>query len=140
MIVSALVYLIDKNLYPNAIKFVDPVLALTSIIIIIFTSVNLFKELSLILLQGRTHTHVKILLKIIYVYIFYNFIVGIPKSLPNIEDLKEGILEKCPTTVVNVHEFHIWCLEPNQILCSLHVTYNDFEVCNTQSIKTYWKF
>ena len=56
MIVSALVYLIDENLYPNAIKFVDPVLALTSIIIIIFTSVNLFKELSLILLQGRTHT------------------------------------------------------------------------------------
>ena len=54
MIVSALVYLIDENLYPNAIKFVDPVLALTSIIIIIFTNVNLFKELSLILLQGRT--------------------------------------------------------------------------------------
>ena len=74
---------------------------------------------------------------------FYNSIVGIPKSLPNIEDLKEGILEKCPTTVVNVHEFHIWCLEPNQILCSLHVTYNNFEVCSTtytQSIKTYWKF
>ena len=54
MIVSALVYLLDENLYPNAIKFVDPVLALTSIIIIILTSVNLFKELSLILLQGRT--------------------------------------------------------------------------------------
>ena len=53
MIVSALVYLIDENLYPNAIKFVDPVLALTSIIIVILTSVNLFKELSLILLQGR---------------------------------------------------------------------------------------
>lgn len=54
MVVSALVYLLDEKLYPNAIKFVDPVLALTSIIIIILTSVNLFKELSLILLQGRT--------------------------------------------------------------------------------------
>ena len=58
------------------------------------------------------------------------FFAGIPKSLgTDIDEIKECILEKCPTTVVHVHEFHVWCLEPNQIICSLHVIYNDFKVC-----------
>ena len=61
---------------------------------------------------------------------FQLFFAGIPKSLgTDIDEIKECILEKCPTTVVHVHEFHVWCLEPNQIICSLHVIYNDFKVC-----------
>ena len=35
----------------------------------------------------------------------------------------------CHLYVINVHEVHIWSLDPNRIMGSLHVTYNNFEVC-----------
>ena len=53
MVTCALVYLIDEKLYPNALKFVDPILALTSIIIVMLTSIKLSKKLGLTLLQGE---------------------------------------------------------------------------------------
>ena len=60
MVTCALVYLIDEKLYPNALKFVDPILALTSIIIVMLTSINLSKKLGLTLLQGE-YTFIRIL-------------------------------------------------------------------------------
>ena len=105
MIVCGWVYTIDENAYPQAIKFVDPCFALLSISICILTSTKLIKDLSVMLLQG------------------------VPTNLPKIEDIEKSILEKCATYVINVHEVHIWSLDPNRIMGSLHVTYNNFEVC-----------
>ena len=53
MVTCALVYLIDEEAYPNAVKFIDPILALSSIIITIWTSIGLSKKLGLTLLQGE---------------------------------------------------------------------------------------
>ena len=52
MITSSLVYFIDEKTYPQAIKLVDPCLALAAIGIVIVTSIDLGKRLALILLQG----------------------------------------------------------------------------------------
>jgi len=103
MVTCALVYLIDEEAYPNAVKFIDPILALSSIIITIWTSIGLSKKLGLTLLQG------------------------VPSNLPSAEELKESIRNKFAQYVINIHELHIWNLEPNHILCSLHVTYENFE-------------
>ena len=103
MIVCGCVYTIEENAYPNAIKFVDPCFALLSIFICILTSTKLIKTLAEMLLQG------------------------IPTNVPKTEDIKENILEQCATFIVNVHEVHIWRLDSNQIIGSLHVTYNDFD-------------
>ena len=60
MVTCALVYLIDEEAYPNAVKFIDPILALSSIIITIWTSIGLSKKLGLTLLQGE-YTFIRIL-------------------------------------------------------------------------------
>ena len=103
IIVSGWVYTIDRNAYPKAIKFVDPCFALLSITICIITSAKLIKTLAVMLLQG------------------------IPENVPKSEDIKAIILEKCAPYVNNVHEIHIWRLDTNQVIGSLHVTYNNFE-------------
>ena len=64
--------------------------------------------------------------------LLFFLIKGVPSNLPSVEELKESIKKKCAKYVVNVHELHIWSLEPNQILCSLHVTYENFEVGVTE--------
>ena len=62
-------------------------------------------------------------------FLFEFFLIkGVPSNFPSAEELKESIKNKCAHYVINVHELHIWNLEPNHILCSLHVTYENFEV------------
>ena len=67
MVTCALVYLIDEEAYPNAVKFIDPILALSSIIITIWTSIGLSKKLGLTLLQGELIIHY---LSMLWVIIF----------------------------------------------------------------------
>lgn len=66
-------------------------------------------------------------------FLFEFFLIkGVPSNFPSAEELKESIKNKCAHYVINVHELHIWNLEPNHILCSLHVTYENFEVGVTE--------
>ena len=69
MVTCALVYLIDEEAYPNAVKFIDPILALSSIIITIWTSIGLSKKLGLTLLQGE-YTFIKCVQKFLYLLLF----------------------------------------------------------------------
>ena len=63
-----------------------------------------------------------------YLLTYFFFNKGVPSNLPSAEELKESIRNKFAQYVINIHELHIWNLEPNHILCSLHVTYENFEV------------
>ena len=52
IVTSVSVYLIGEDLHPEAIKYVDPCIALVSIGLIIFTSLSLIKKLAIVLLQS----------------------------------------------------------------------------------------
>ena len=93
-----------QNEIPIAIKFVDPCLALLSLSIIIIMSINLINNLTLILLQG------------------------IPKHIPKTEEITEEVMKQCVNDVKQIHEFHIWCPEPNRVIATIHVMFYNFEV------------
>ena len=104
MLTCLLVYCLDEKKFPDAIKFIDPCLALLALSIIIVMSINLLNNLTLILLQG------------------------IPKHIPKTEKIKEEIFKQCVNDVKQVHEFHIWCPEPNRVIATVHVMFYNFEV------------
>ena len=104
MVTSGLVFFINEDRYPRAIKFVDPAIALVSIAFIIMASLSLTKRLALVLLQGT------------------------PDCL-NVEHLKDEMLKLCSSEdLLGIHEFHIWNLMHGQIVANLHVTYKNKEV------------
>ena len=99
MLTSGLVYFINEERHPRAIKFVDPCIALVSIGIIIVTSGALIKRLAMILLQCAPI---------------------------NVAKLKQEIKEDFPQ--INVHDFHLWSLMHGEIVGNLHATYTDTQV------------
>jgi Co/Zn/Cd efflux system component len=48
---SLVVYFVDEDLHPNVVKFVDPIVAIVSIIAVILASVPIIKRSCHILLQ-----------------------------------------------------------------------------------------
>lgn len=86
---------------PNII-YIDPCVALIGIIMLVSTSLGLGKESCLILLQT------------------------IPAKL-NIEEVKSGLFAQFPT-ILNVHDMHIWCLVPGNVVATLHVIFKTEQV------------
>merc|ERR1712228_80056 len=90
IITSVLVYLIDQSSYPNAIKYLDPAMALLTIAFLIVTSIPIAKKTSLILLQS------------------------LPEEWDNVELLCKDLKETFVDQIVAMHEVHVWCLVPNK--------------------------
>ena len=103
MVTSVSVYFIDEDQHPEAIKYVDPCIALVSIGLIIFTSLSLIKRLAIVLLQSM------------------------PTSMDNIEKLKGDILQTYEEEIVGIHEFHLWSIMHGQIVTNLHVSFKNIE-------------
>ena len=52
VVTCILIYLIDQDKYPNAPKYIDPLMALLTILLLITSSIPMTRKASLILLQG----------------------------------------------------------------------------------------
>ena len=108
MVTTALVFFINEDRHPEAIKYIDPCISLLSILIIVITSWPLSHKLATILLQN---------------------------SPVDVQKLKAEILFTFPQ-IFSVHEFHTWSLMHGQIVANLHVTYQSFDVSNFFTIFT----
>lgn len=104
MLTSILVHFIDETVHEEAIKFVDPCIALASIGIIVVSSLPLGKRLAMILLLGT------------------------PDRLADVKKLSGDIVLRFHGDVLALHEFHIWSLMHSQVVATLHVTYRDYDV------------
>ena len=119
MLTSGLVYFVNEDRHPRAIKLVDPLIALFSISCLMVASYPLMKRFAIVLLQG------------------------VPKDL-NIKTLTGEIMQQFPNDILNVHEFHMWSLMHGQIVANLHVCYQNFEVriyeqWRAEKKKRWWK-
>lgn len=102
MVTTVLVFFINEDRHPEAIKYIDPCISLLSILIIVITSWPLSHKLATILLQN---------------------------SPVDVQKLKAEILFTFPQ-IFSVHEFHTWSLMHGQIVANLHVTYQSFDAYN----------
>jgi Co/Zn/Cd efflux system component len=103
MITSGLVYFLDEDAYPEAIKYVDPCVALASIGLIVVTSIQLGTRLALLLLQCT------------------------PYHL-SVSKMTRDVMFRFADDVHDIHDFHVWSLVHTEVVASLHVTYKNFEV------------
>ena len=106
MVTTVLVYFIDEDSHPEAIKYIDPCISLLSILIIVITSWPLSHKLATILPQN---------------------------SPVDVQKLKAEILFTFPQ-IFSVHEFHTWSLMHGQIVANLHVTYQSFDVSKSPTL------
>ena len=97
MLTCGLVFYINEQRHPEAIKYIDPCISLLSIFIVMVTSWPLSHKLAQILLQN---------------------------SPVDVQKLKREILFTFPQ-IFSVHEFHTWSLMHGQIVANLHVTYEN---------------
>ena len=103
VITCILIYLIDQEEYPNAPKYVDPLMALLTIVLLIITSIPMTRKASLILLQG------------------------IPDELDNVHVVCEDIKNVFSDYITSLHEVHVWCLVPNKVYATLHIVFRNEE-------------
>ena len=101
IITSLLVYLLNKQNYPNAPKYADPVMALFTIVFLMVSSIPMFKRATHILLQS------------------------LPEELDNVDGLCQGLKDTFSHQIINIHEVHVWCLVPNKIYATLHIVFKD---------------
>ncbi|XP_022918718.2 proton-coupled zinc antiporter SLC30A1 isoform X1 [Onthophagus taurus] len=86
-------------------KFIDPILAVVSSIIVLVLSFPYMKESCLILLQT------------------------IPASI-DIDALKKTLLAHFPD-IINVHDFHVWQLTANKVISTVHIIFQNPKVYET---------
>lgn len=93
------------------LKYIDPSVALLAIIIMVASSGAICRESCLILLQT------------------------IPAHL-DVAELKADLFARFPTTVLNIHDMHIWCLVPGNVVVTMHVIFQSKQVwqCNKNVI------
>ena len=103
ILTCSMVYLIDQEEYPNAPKYVDPLMALTTIAFLIASSIPLMKKTGLILLQS------------------------LPEEMENVEALGKDLKKTFSPHIVSLHEVHVWCLVPSKIFATLHIVFKDEE-------------
>lgn len=103
IITSILVYIIDQNTYPNAPKYIDPAMAIFSIIFLIVSSIPMAKKTISILMQN------------------------LPEEMENVDLLCKDLKETFAQQIIATHEVHVWCLVPNQIYATLHIVFKDEE-------------
>jgi zinc transporter 1 len=101
IITCLIVYLIDQENYPNAPKYVDPVMALITIGFLILSSIPMMKKASLILLQC------------------------LPEEWDNVDVLCKDLKNAFSQNITSLHEVHVWCLVPNKIYATLHIIFKD---------------
>ena len=101
IVTCSMVYLIDQEEYPNAPKYVDPLMALTTIAFLISSSIPLMKKTAFILLQS------------------------LPEEMENVDVLVKDLRDTFSPHVVSLHEFHVWCLVPSKIYATLHIVFKD---------------
>jgi len=89
--------------------YVDPSMSIIMVIIILKTSIPLFKETSKILMNSVPH-HI------------------------DIKDLRERLMRKLPQ-IKNVHELHVWQLAGEKIIASAHVKFETPEDYDEVAIK-----
>ena len=102
IVLSASVFIFEDSFH-GKVKYVDPCVSLVSIFILLATSGPMFREATLILLQT------------------------IPEKM-DVVGFKNEILKKFPEVILNVHETHIWCLVPGNIVVTMHAIFKDQEV------------
>ncbi len=103
MVTSVLVLLVDEDEYPNAIKYIDPCVALASIALIVMSSVPLGQRVSGILFQS------------------------FPDHM-SVAKLKQDIMLNFDEDVADIHEFHVWSLDHSEVVGTAHVIYTNQEV------------
>ena len=103
IVTCLMVYLIDQNDYPNAPKYVDPIMALLTIGFLVSSSVPMLKKASLILLQS------------------------LPEEMEDVEILCADLKSSFSKYIKDLHEVHVWCLVPNKIYATLHIVFKDEE-------------
>ena len=101
IVTCSMIYLIDQKDYPNAPKYVDPLMALTTIAFLVASSIPLMKKTGLILLQS------------------------LPEEMQNVEGLKKDLMKTFSPHIITLHEVHVWCLVPSKIFATLHVVFKD---------------
>ena len=101
IITCLIVYLIDQEDYPNAPKYVDPVMAILTIGILILSSIPMMKKACLILLQS------------------------LPEEWDNVDELCKELKDAFSQNITTLHEVHVWCLVPNEIYATLHIVFKD---------------
>ncbi|XP_066591740.1 proton-coupled zinc antiporter SLC30A1 [Prorops nasuta] len=95
MLVSVLVYFTDCSVA----KYIDPLFAIVSSILLLLLSYPYMKQSGLILLQT------------------------IPNHI-NIDSLKRDLLEAFPG-IVNVHDLHVWQLTGQKVISTVHIIFLD---------------
>ncbi len=115
--VSLSVYLIGGNNHDAdvdevnpGLKYIDPSVALVSIAIVIVSSRTIARESCFILLQT------------------------IPAHL-DVAGLKEELFQRFPDSVLNVHDMHIWCLVPGNVVVTMHVIFQSKEASWLATVK-----
>lgn len=98
-----IVYSIDQKEFPNVPKYVDPIMALLTIGFLIISSASMTKKAGLILLQS------------------------LPEEMEDTEVLCRNLKSSFSKYIVNIHEAHVWCLVPNAIYATLHITFKDMD-------------
>ena len=87
--------------YPNASKYVDPAMGLSTIAFLIVSSIPIMKKSSLILLQS------------------------LPEEMENVEVLCNDLKKRCPKASKPYMRFIFWCLVPNKVYATLHIVFTD---------------
>ncbi|XP_058789246.1 proton-coupled zinc antiporter SLC30A1 [Phymastichus coffea] len=99
MIASCVVYFTDRQIA----KYVDPIFAMISAISLFVLSYPYMKESGMILLQT------------------------IPNHI-NIDSLQKELLAAFPD-IMNVHDLHVWQLNGEKVVSTVHIIYADATVC-----------
>eukprot|EP00095_Tigriopus_kingsejongensis_P007726 maker-scaffold2453_size15579-snap-gene-0.7 protein:Tk07726 transcript:maker-scaffold2453_size15579-snap-gene-0.7-mRNA-1 annotation:"zinc transporter 1 isoform x2" len=103
ILLSTGVYIFENH-SQHRVKYIDPVLAMVSISIFLALSYPIAKQSGLILLQT------------------------IPEII-NVNDLKGELFQKFPA-ILNIHEMHIWCLVPTNIVVTMHILFQNEDTYN----------
>ena len=101
IVTCLIVYLIDQKDYPDAPKYVDPIMALVTIVFLIVSSLPMLKKASLILLQS------------------------LPEEMEDVEILCKDLKSAFSKYISDLHEVHVWCLVPTKIYATLHIVFKD---------------
>lgn len=86
-------------------KYLDPLTAITGVVVTIWLSVPLFKRAAIIVLQGSPE------------------VTALDGTKTTPQTITREIQEKFKNVVSSVHEVHLWSHVPDQIVATLHVKF-----------------
>lgn len=101
ILLSGGVFFFENN-FNHKVKYIDPCLGLLSLGVLLASSYPIAKEAGLILLQT------------------------IPDTI-DVNELRAELFRNFPA-ILNIHDMHIWCLVPTNIVVTMHVIFQNEEV------------